>query len=342
MFDAEALSLLACPMCGAGDLRHKVFDGDIVEAVVWCDGCRNWYPLEDGVLDLLTGDLAYREDRPRFLARHQADIRALDLREDARVDSGQQELQTKQQSHFDWYAANEKQSYLEYEQMPFWRAADDIAFADWRTRIRPGSWLLDIGCGNGRSTFKLTDLDINIMAFDVSKGAIRQAEQRARAAKQAARTRFFLADAMRLPLKASVMDYVLVYGVLHHVPDPRATCRELARVLKPGGVYFGSENNETVFRRAFDWLQKVWPIWYEEAGPEALISATTMNEAFSSTGVSIRTRSSVFLPPHLINLLPNGLGKSLLKLGDRVGRALPGLDRNGGLILIEGVKSTPP
>ncbi len=138
------------------------------------------------------------------------------------------------------------------------------------------------------------------------------------------------------------MDHVLIYGVLHHVPDPRVACREVARVLKSGGVYFGSENNETVFRTIFDKLQKLKPLWYEEAGPEALISKTTIRTAFASTGVSVRTRSMVFVPPHLINVLPRTWGSSILRFSDRLGQALPGVSTNGGLIVIEGTKDSAP
>ena len=47
----------------------------------------------------------------------------------------------------------------------------------------------------------------------------------------------------------SSFDYVLIYGVLHHLPDAGFACREVARTLKPGGIYFGLENNETIFRK---------------------------------------------------------------------------------------------
>jgi len=87
--------------------------------------------------------------------------------------------------------------------------------------------------------------------------------------------------------------------------------------------------------------EDIWTaIWYEEAGPEALISARTMEEGFRGTGVSLNTRTSVFLPPHLINLLPRGLGLQLLRFTDRACGAIPGLSRNGGLILIEGLKGS--
>jgi SAM-dependent methyltransferase len=347
MFSTEALDRLSCPTCGAS-FQHKTFDAQdersIREALVWCARCRAWFPLEGGVLDLLMGELAYADDRRAFAARHAADLRALDLVADPSPadKQGESALQSKQQAHFDWYAANEKQSYLEYEQMPFWEAVDAITFAEWRPRFTPGSWLLDVGCGNGRSTFKVADLDLNVLAFDVSKGAIRQAEERARAAHPTARLSFLVADARRFPIKDAVMDHVLIYGVLHHVPDPREACREVARVLKSGGVYFGSENNETIFRAIFDKLQKLKPLWYEEAGPEALISDTTVRQAFASTGVSVSTRSSIFVPPHLINLLPRQWGPTILRVSDRLGRAVPGVSSNGGLIVIEGVKDAAP
>jgi len=348
MFSPEALSLLSCPACGASPLQHKATGAHdahdhrgLDEAIVWCERCRAWFPLEGGVLDLLMGELAYRDDRRSFAARHAAELGALGLSVEGAgaADGKESDLQSKQQAHFDWYAANDKQSYLEYEQMPFWEAVDAITFDEWRPRFRPGAWVLDVGCGNGRSTFKVADLDLNVLAFDVSKGAIKQAELRARAANPKARLSFMAADAQRFPVRDAVMDYVLIYGVLHHVPDPRVACREVARVLKAGGVYFGSENNETIFRTIFDALQKVKPLWFEEAGPEALISETTVRQAFDSTGVSVSTRSSIFVPPHLINLLPRQWGPSILRLSDRLGRAVPGVSTNGGLILIEGTKS---
>jgi ubiquinone/menaquinone biosynthesis C-methylase UbiE len=254
------------------------------------------------------------------------------------ADSDGAALQTKQQQHFDWYAANATQTYAEYERTPFWQAADRLAYDPWRSAIRPGRRLLDVGCAQGRSTFKLMDLDVDIVGFDLSKPLIRQAIQRYRSGAPKARATFFAADASAFPLVDNVFDYVLIYGVLHHLPDPSTTCREVSRVLKPGGAYFGSENNCTVFRAAFDWLQKVNPIWHEEAGPEALISDDMLRQWFAPTDVSIATKTSVFLPPHLINLVPKAAAYQLLRSSDQIGRLIPFLRDNGGLIIVQGTK----
>jgi ubiquinone/menaquinone biosynthesis C-methylase UbiE len=195
------------------------------------------------------------------------------------------ELQLKQQSHFDWYANNSKQSYWDYEHTSFWLAADQIAFQSWRNEIQERKWLLDVGCAQGRSTFKVMDLDIHILGLDISKKLVRQAIDRYRKGNYKAKASFIAADASSLPLIDESMDYILVYGVLHHLPYPDKMCNDITRVLKPGGIYFGSENNASSFRRIFDLLQKLKPIWSEEAGPEALISKNKLLEWFNGKSI---------------------------------------------------------
>ena len=225
MLNAETLRRLACPQDGSEQLSWKIFRGEpeaIVEAVVVCEACRAWFPVEDGIADFLIGELAYADDRARFWHGHENELVELGLAPDTPRGSGETDLQRAQQRHFDWYSRNETQTYDEYERLPFWVAADGLAFSRWRSLIRPRTWLLDVGCGPGRATAKLVDLDIDIVAFDVSKAMVRLASERFQGPGTRARTIFMTADAMHFPIRSASFDYVMAYGVLHHVPDPPA------------------------------------------------------------------------------------------------------------------------
>ncbi len=343
MLSPEVLECLRCPNCASTRLAHAVFreesPTDIVDGVLWCQDCSHWYPIEERLLDLLVGSLIYDDDRSRFWGEYQDRLTALGLGPKSLSDPASKDQQKQQQDHFDWYAENTKQSYVEYEQTSFWRAADLIAFEPWTRAVTPGSWLLDVGCAQGRSTFKFMDCDIQIVAFDVSKALIRQAIARYREGNHRARAVFFAADASRFPFRDETFDTVLLYGVLHHLEDPAAACREISRVLKPQGSYFGQENNRTVFRGVFDLLQKLRPQWHEEAGPEHIISSEQLRTWFRETPVEVGTRSSVFLPPHLCNLMSPSMSHRMLVVSDSLGRSIPYLRHQGGVLLIHGLKS---
>lgn len=337
--------MLRCPACKASAFSARSFDetgeqtDQIVEGVVWCKSCSCWFPVEGRLLDLLHGDLAYPEDRRRFWCAHQTQLVELGLAEDSvPPNTGLSALQEKQQRHFDWYAKNGQQTYAEFEQMPFWKVFDELTFESWTPEIAAGKWLLDVGCAQGRSTAHIADCSINVVAFDISKQLVKEAVDRFAGKGVNANMSFVAADASQFPLSSNCFDYVLVYGVLHHLPDAGEACKEIARVLKPGGIFFGLENNETIFRRIFDFWQKLRPLWHEEAGPQALMGRDRFVEWFRGTGIQVATRSSVYVPPELINLLGTKSGKLLLAGSDRCMQEISFLRNNGGLIVVRGQK----
>lgn len=341
MLTRATIELLRCPACAESALEPEVFqsrsDGQIESGVFWCRSCRSWFPIESGLLELLSGPLSYADDRSRFWKAHEDRLRKIGLTAPAAVAPEDSEV-AHQQSHFDWYAENTTQTYEEYEATPFWRAADALAFDEWRSRVRPGARLLDVGCAQGRSAFQWMDLDCEIVGFDVSKALVRQAIARYERTKPRAKATFFVADATRFPLRSAIFDYVVGYGVLHHFPDPAATCREIVRTLKPGGVFFSSENNETIFRKLFDLLQKIHPIWHEEAGAHAQISERELRDWLEPAGCQVVVRSSVFVPPHLANWLGHAGARALLRATDRLATRFPPTRKQGGLILARAEK----
>lgn len=334
------LEHLRCAEC-QDSLRWQTFRdrarGEIADGTAWCPTCRNWYPIDDGLLELLPPHLGYTADRQVFWDRHRPALASLGLRQPEDIeDRTAVAAQRQQQEHFDWYAGNDSQTYSAYERMPFWQTVDAMVFDGWRQQLKPGGWLLDVGCAQGRSTFQMMEEPLHVVGFDVSKALVRQAIEQYRRKPHRAEATFFVGDASKLPFTDRTFDYVLIYGVLHHLPNPAETCRDVARVLKPGGVYFGSENNQTAFRRLFDLLMRINPLWHEEAGAQPLISAQQLHQWFAATPVQIECTTHVFVLPHMVNWLGRRWGGKLLHFGEHLGRKIGFLRHNGGLIMVRG------
>ena len=85
-----------------------------------------------------------------------------------------------------------------------------------------------------------SDLDPAMMAL-----AARYLESRGRD-----RTHLFAADATALPLGDGSVDAVFDFGALHHVPDWRRGLAEVARVLRPEGVFFFEELYPSLYQNA--------------------------------------------------------------------------------------------
>jgi ubiquinone/menaquinone biosynthesis C-methylase UbiE len=296
--------------------------------------------VEDEILELVKPSLLYADDCAAFVSRFRGSLQPLGL-ELSETSNGGVSAQQLQRRHFDWYAQNEDQTYNAYQKSPFWVAFDAATFAAWSVQIQPGGIILDVGCADGRSCFPFVNRGNTIIGFDISKALVRQAITRAITANAQASTTFFVSDASVLPFRDNTVDYIVIYGVLHHVPNPRATCREVYRILKPGGVYLGSENNVSMFRGIFDLLMKLKPIWKEEAGDQPLISCEHIQQWLQDLPILFSCRSSVFLPPQLLNLLGHRNAAGALALSDKLCTAVPGLREQGGLIVFEVRKQLP-
>lgn len=101
--------------------------------------------------------------------------------------------------------------------------------------LHPGDTVLDVGCGTGRALAPLRAAvgpHGTVLGADMTPAMLAQAAARGRRSDGA----LLLADAARLPLRAGSADAVFAAGLLGHLPRPDAGLRELARVVRPGGV----------------------------------------------------------------------------------------------------------
>ncbi|MFD5406982.1 class I SAM-dependent methyltransferase [Streptomyces griseorubiginosus] len=101
--------------------------------------------------------------------------------------------------------------------------------------LREGDRVLDAGCGTGRA---LTPLRAAVGPTGVVVGAdLTPAMLEAAVAAGRDRDgRLLLADVTALPLRSRSLDAVFGAGLISHLPEPAENLRELARVVRPGGV----------------------------------------------------------------------------------------------------------
>ncbi|MGC5567973.1 class I SAM-dependent methyltransferase [Streptomyces sp. FR-108] len=101
--------------------------------------------------------------------------------------------------------------------------------------LRKGDHVLDAGCGTGRALPALRDAvgpSGAVLGADLTPAML---EASVRAGRDRA-GQLLLADVSRLPLRDESLDAVFAAGLIAHLPNPAENLRELARVVRPGGV----------------------------------------------------------------------------------------------------------
>lgn len=100
--------------------------------------------------------------------------------------------------------------------------------------VDPQLRILDIGTGTGAMLPVFAGAAGGVTALDNSQAMLVRAQARCRADGLEG-VDFCAADVAHLPLTDAGYDACHCAMVLHHVPDPAAAMREMARVVRPGG-----------------------------------------------------------------------------------------------------------
>lgn len=98
--------------------------------------------------------------------------------------------------------------------------------------------VLDVGTGPGRIAIRLARLNpaLVVEGIDLSRSMLALAEQNAERAGVSSRVRFTLGDAKRIPFPDGTFDMVICHNMLHQLPEPLITVKEIVRVAKPEGA----------------------------------------------------------------------------------------------------------
>jgi len=175
---------------------------------------------------------------------------------------------------------------------------------------QPVERCLDLGCGTGRFADALLSLSPSVYGVDASESLLALARERYPALHLA------LGEVTHLPYEDGFFDLVVVNGALHHFFALEATCREVARVLKPGGIFaiLGEPN------KAYNKMDPFWysfiayqavrkivslfrkPVMSEEIEPDAEVFAPArMRHALEQSGLVLEQFYSYDYGPRMTN-----------------------------------------
>ncbi|MBS0123240.1 bifunctional 2-polyprenyl-6-hydroxyphenol methylase/3-demethylubiquinol 3-O-methyltransferase UbiG [Thetidibacter halocola] len=113
---------------------------------------------------------------------------------------------------------------------------------DWQ-----GKAVLDLGCAGGFMAEAIHDRGATVTGIDPARRAIAAARTHAEATLRA--IRYDTGVGERLPYRDASFDAVVCVDVLEHVRDLDRVLAEVARVLKPGGLFLFDTINRTLLAR---------------------------------------------------------------------------------------------
>ncbi len=116
---------------------------------------------------------------------------------------------------------------------------------------------VDLGCGTGELMAGLRQKADFAVGIDSSRKMLDQAEKLFSGDKQNIELR--LGELEHLPVGNSEADLAVISMVMHHLADPEKVAMEVARILKPGGIFiiadFEKHTNEEMRKKYGDrWL----------------------------------------------------------------------------------------
>ena len=120
-----------------------------------------------------------------------------------------------------------------------------------------GKIMLEAGCGAGYSIEIISNFysPMEYFAFDLSDKMVKKTCGQIK--KNKLPVKVFQGDITEIPFKSNKFDVVLIFTVLHHVPNWREALKEIYRVLKPNGIFLINEINQRSLDR-FERYVKVY------------------------------------------------------------------------------------
>lgn len=170
-----------------------------------------------------------------------------------------------------------------------------------------GIFMLDAGGGTGIFSEAASRRGARVVTLDLSVEMLKIARTRRHCS-------IVCGDLLRIPFRRDTFDLVLSSEAIEHTPDPCASVREMARVLKPGGRLALSTPNRLWYPVLM--LARLLRI-RKFAGTENWVSWRALGKYAAGAGLFTEKRCGIHLFPFQLHFL-----HPILRWADRFGHRL--------------------
>jgi ubiquinone/menaquinone biosynthesis C-methylase UbiE len=138
---------------------------------------------------------------------------------------------------------------------------------------------IELGCGTGKNSLLLTNLNVRPLLFDFSSETVRKSKEMFEAANKEAA--FVVGDMRYLPFKDACFDFAHSDSTLEHLPEPKKATQEIQRVILEGAHVFVTVPNKLRLDGVELWKKIARPNYtqntYSPKGLKSLFNETHMH-----------------------------------------------------------------
>ena len=215
--------------------------------------------------------------------------------------------------------------------------------SEWRAvgRFLPAArgTALDIGAGRGISSYALAREGFSVTALEPDPSTVVGADAIRALAKAADLTiRVVETWGEELPFAPSSFDLVHCRQVLHHARDLTQLCRQVGRVLKPGGVFIATREHVLSHKKDLTEFLNKHPLHKLYGGENAYLLREYV-EAISGSGITLEHTLNPMQSD--INLFPETLLSTKQRWAKKIGLPIASILPDAALSLFGSFSSTP-